>query len=180
MGEWRPYTFQEYLLRTKKGELTPSHLKFYEKILGKIYVHSMEMKIKNDEIIWEDREVAYVGEPADDYEEPPKYIVQGQEPATGPIGQEYQPPPVMTPRYYDRYVQYRGRIEHLTPPGAYMMVHAPSYPPPYHNPMTAEEVMRPYLWGNLTHQPWWNEAEENARLTAWNENIHAYPPYYQN
>src|SRR5215208_7088489 len=62
----------------------------------------MELSIENDEITWEDKEVAYVREPADDYEEPLKYIVQGQEPTTEIIeqGYEYQLPQVAPPGYY--------------------------------------------------------------------------------
>src|SRR5687767_7153046 len=120
MGEWRPYTFQEYLLRTKKGELTPSHLKFYEKILGKIYVHNMEMKVENDEITWEDKQVAYVGELAEDYDQKP-------------------------PEYEDRYSEYRGHIQYVMPYGTHQPLYQPHYPPPGVNPRGYGEIMQQFL-----------------------------------
>src|SRR5687768_5293628 len=121
MGEWKLYTFQEYLFRTKRGELTPSHLKFYDQILGKIYVHNMELKVEGDEIAWQDREVAYVGELASDYP-PPQY--------------EFGPK--------DRYEGYRGRPEHTFGFNLAQPRYQPYYPPSYHNPVTYQEVYEYY------------------------------------
>ena len=50
MKEWKPYTFQEYLLRTQKGELTPSHTKFYEQILEKIFVNNLKLEMEGQDI----------------------------------------------------------------------------------------------------------------------------------
>ena len=79
------------------------------------------MKVENDEITWEDREVAYVGELASDYP-PPQY--------------EFGPK--------DRYEGYRGRWEYIAKGYIDQPIYQPHYPPPYHNPITYQEVYEYY------------------------------------
>jgi hypothetical protein len=189
MGEWRPYTFQEYLLRTIKGELTPSHLKFYEKILGKIHVSNMELRIVNDEITWNDKEVAYVGEIAEDYlqEEaipyenypPPAYNEPTYNESTNLY--EWEPQPFM--KMASGTPCYRGTIE-IDNKGK-TWIEMPHLAPG--NQTRQERVVIPkesenrryYFNPDWIHQtPWWEEATDDYWMQSWQNAINGNGGFY--
>src|SRR3990170_2868105 len=64
MTPWNLLTFQQYLKEVLEGNFTPSHLKFYEKIIGKITTQNLQRNLDMKQPKWGDQPHLYVGEQA--------------------------------------------------------------------------------------------------------------------